>query len=302
MNSGVRRQRDRIAAEKRIAEIEAGDRYSCAEKYALGTGPLDDGSHVQPDLPADSESGTFWPSEAPLPTWSDEDEIEAKEILERPPLAGTTVGPDFVPQPEKFGPGMIETYTGDTYYFDNPDPTHIHLADIAHALSNHCRYAGHTSRFYSVGEHSLLVRNILKAQGYDDFIQLVGLFHDAHEAYVMDAPRPLKPLLGKAFVQVADKADVAIAVWFGNQGISMYPGFFHASNIKRADNMALVHERKQLMTAPPERWETGFEDVPELPEEIKNYYQDSLPHLGWSSPTIIENRFIEAAHELGVSE
>lgn len=245
-------------------------RYSCAEKYALG------------------ECNT------------EDDKISLAGLL--PKLAGTTVGPDFVPQPERFKPGMIETFSGDTYYFDNPDPTHIHLADIAHALSNHCRYAGHTRRFYSVGEHSLLVRNILKAQGYDDFIQLVGLFHDAHEAYVMDAPRPLKPLLGKAFVQVADKADVAIAEWFGNQGISMYPGFFHASNIKRADNMALVYERKQLMPATPDRWEAGFENVPDLPEEIELYYHDELPHLGWINPVGIETHFIEAAHELGVSE
>lgn len=231
-------------------------RYSCAEKYALGLSGREQG------------------------------EVEIADALGDLPSV----------QPEKFGPGMIETYTGDTYYFDNPDPTHIHLADIAHALANHCRYAGHTRRFYSVGEHSLLVRDILKAQGFDHFIQLCGLFHDAHEAYVMDAPRPLKPLLGKAFVEVANKADGAIAEWFGIQGVTMFPGFFHASNIKRADNMALVYERKQLMTAPPERWEQGFEDVPDLPKGM------GRPIFGFSRPEQIENRFIAAANELGVSE
>lgn len=261
MNEGVKRQHARIAAEKRIEEIEAGDRYSCAEKYELGACTISSGPSSQAEQQADI----------------------AREM------------PRFE-APEKFGPGMIETYTGDTYYFDNPDPTHIHLADIAHALSNHCRYAGHTRRFYSVGEHSLLVRDILKAQGYDRFIQLCGLFHDAHEAYVMDAPRPLKPLLGKAFVEVADKADGAIAEWFGEQGIMMFPGFFHASNVKRADNMALVYERKQLMTAPPERWESGFEDVPDLPAPLNNRM------LGQFMPTITESKFLSAAHELGVSE
>lgn len=231
-------------------------RYSCAEKYEMGLYGREQG------------------------------EVEIADALaDLPPT-----------QPDKFKPGMIETFTGDTYYFDDPDPTHIHLADIAHALSNHCRYAGHTKRFYSVGEHSLLVRNILKAQGFSELVQFVGLFHDAHETYVMDAPRPLKPLLGDAFVQVANKADAAIATWLSTHSkYAISADFFHTSIVKKADNMALVYERKQLMTAPPERWEQGFEDVPGLPEGM-------LPQLGRLTPEIIERRFIKAANELGVSE
>lgn len=299
MNEGVKRQHARIAAEKRIEEIEAGDRYSCAEKYELGAcnGPDIDAAGMEPEddkislagllpkLPADSESGTFWPSE--ITGSRERDEAEIADALDDLPTA----------QDERFGPGMIETYTGDTYYFDNPDPTHIHLADIAHALSNHCRYAGHTKRFYSVGEHSLLVRNILRAQGYPTDIQICGLFHDGHEAYVMDAPSPLKPLLGDAFAQVAMKADVAISNWLRDHAYGLYmPHDFERSEVKLADKMALVYERKQLMKSNPKRWEDGYTGVPNLPMSMNE------PRLGWLEPRRIESRFIAAANELGVSE
>lgn len=203
-----------------------------------------------------------------------------------------------VPAPEQrqtmFPPGTIETYTGDMYNFENPDMGSIHLEDIAHALSNHCRYAGHTRRFYSVGEHSILVSDIIEEQGGNTAAQILGLFHDAHEAYVMDAPRPLKPLLGDAFKEVADKADIVVAQWLSSAtGIDLAPQYFNMPTIKKADNMALVHERKQLMTAGPDQWEPGYEDVPELPGDLVDRY------VGYP-PQAVERSFLQRAYDLGV--
>jgi hypothetical protein len=85
----------------------------------------------------------------------------------------------------------IQTFTGRRFHYDDPHPDDIHIGDIAHALSNLCRYAGHSRKFYSVAEHSVLVAR----QFTDPDMRLAGLLHDATEAYCVDLPRPLKRML-----------------------------------------------------------------------------------------------------------
>jgi uncharacterized protein len=69
----------------------------------------------------------------------------------------------------------------------NPDPTAIDIEDIAHALSNICRFTGHTREFYSVAQHSVIV-----AWHVERTLSLQGLLHDASEAYLCDLARPVK--------------------------------------------------------------------------------------------------------------
>ena len=60
-----------------------------------------------------------------------------------------------------YATNKIRTASG--LYIDplNPDPDCINIDDIAHALSNQCRFSGHTSRFFSVAEHCLNVASML---------------------------------------------------------------------------------------------------------------------------------------------
>ncbi|NBC11661.1 MAG: phosphohydrolase [Planctomycetes bacterium] len=81
----------------------------------------------------------------------------------------------------------VQTYTGRKFYPLAPRVEDIHIEDIAHALSNLCRYGGHSRSFYSVAQHSVYVACEAPPQH-----ALWGLLHDAAEAYVMDLPRPLK--------------------------------------------------------------------------------------------------------------
>lgn len=166
----------------------------------------------------------------------------------------------------KFGPGTIETFSGEAYDFAAPMPDMIHFDDIRQALSNMCRFAGHTRVFYSVAEHSVLVSKILQRQGEGRLMQIAGLLHDSHEAYVWDAPRPFKPLLGSDFAKYAKLADYAISQKL--LGNSAGAAGFHFPEIKAADNIALCAEREELMTAGPDEWERGYEDVPPLPEGL----------------------------------
>ncbi len=50
----------------------------------------------------------------------------------------------------------IQTYSGYKFDFVNLDTNVICIRDIVHALSNICRYTGHTNEFYSVAQHSVL--------------------------------------------------------------------------------------------------------------------------------------------------
>lgn len=84
----------------------------------------------------------------------------------------------------------IETFTGRRFYFLHPSPEDICIEDIAHALSMICRFTGHTTNFYSVAQHSLLVSRWV-SKNY----ALVGLMHDAQEAYLGDISHPLKKIL-----------------------------------------------------------------------------------------------------------
>lgn len=73
-----------------------------------------------------------------------------------------------------------------------PRAEDIEIKDVARALSNQCRYAGHVARFYSVAEHSVRVSRIVYERTSDPELALWGLLHDASEAYLTDIPRPLK--------------------------------------------------------------------------------------------------------------
>jgi hypothetical protein len=197
--------------------------------------------------------------------------------------------------------GNIETASGLRYDFENPDPETILLEDIAHALSNVCRFAGHIRRFNSVAEHSVLVSRIVEAQPLEKFgfltrefegktrtrkrdITRAALLHDAHEAYIWDAPSPVKPLLGDTFKRLGRIADEVIAAKFLREGYGA--DTFKNDIIKAADRCALVVEGRALLPVGPsdEEWEplpTGVQwDGGLTPYEAKTMFLQRAKELG----------------------
>lgn len=121
-----------------------------------------------------------------------------------------------------------------------PDESEFTILDIAHALSNLCRFNGHTREFYSVAQHSVLVSQILPV---DD--QLPGLLHDAAEALVGDMVRPFKNILPD-YRAIEKSVEAAVLKRFG---ISSIP-----ASVTHADLILLATERRDLLPQDDRQW------------------------------------------------
>lgn len=138
----------------------------------------------------------------------------------------------------------VQTFTGKQFWPLEPRIDDICIEDIAHALSNLCRYGGHTECFYSVAQHCLLVSQILPKEH-----ALRGLLHDASEAYLIDVPRPIKHSIGMEAYRIAEKRlQGMIYKRFG-----LYPQ--EPDCIKIADRQLLRTEQRDLMKPAPAEWQ-----------------------------------------------
>lgn len=136
----------------------------------------------------------------------------------------------------------IQTFTGRRFWPLDARAEDVAIEDIAHALANQCRYAGHCLRFYSVAEHCVLLsRHVAPAQA------LAALLHDAAEAYLVDLPRPVKPYL--AGYKDAERAlERVIAQAFG------LPSDWITPEVHAVDNAILADERAQNMHPTGDDW------------------------------------------------
>ena len=105
----------------------------------------------------------------------------------------------------RIGDWMI-TASGGQYWPLDPRPAEVSIIDIGAALSKLCRFGGHTMRFYSVAEHSVLVSRVVPP-----WLQRQALLHDASEARTGDLPLPARdPRLAPGLRQV--ESDLARAL------------------------------------------------------------------------------------------
>lgn len=159
-----------------------------------------------------------------------------------------------------------------------PNENSIHLDDIAHALSNICRFTGHVHKFYSVAQHSVIVSRLVTADNC-----AAALLHDAAEAYIGDVSSPLKAQLS-VYKQIEAAMSAAICRRFNLYG-------HDEGALKNADMVALATERRDLFR------HLG-RDMPRLG------CLDGIEPLGTAidplPPYDAYKLFIDRAHELGV--
>lgn len=149
--------------------------------------------------------------------------------------------------------GWIQTYSGGRFYPHDPRPSDVRIDDIAHALSNMCRFTGHCSRFYSVAQHSVLVASLVPKP-----FRLQALLHDASEAYLVDLPRPLKRLPQFApYLEMEERTQAVIFQAFGIE-----PDAESTQAVDHADKVLLAAEARDLM---PRREAHYWAWMPEAP-------------------------------------
>lgn len=162
----------------------------------------------------------------------------------------------------------IQTFTGKQFFPFNPQPEQIDILDIAHALSNLCRYGGHTESFYSVAQHSYLVSLIVPRED-----ALRGLLHDASEAYLIDVPRPIKH--HAAMQPYRETEDLILTTIYHRFGlVTLDP-----PSIKIADREMLRTEQRDLMKPAPVAWQdsregarTDFDIIPWTPDYAEHQF------------------------------
>ena len=171
-----------------------------------------------------------------------------------------TIKQNYKEKYHKLLDGSIKTFTGKKFYPMEPDPNLICIEDIAHSLSNKCRFSGHTKMFYSVAQHSIIVSNHSENK-------LWGLIHDASEAYLVDLPTPLKVLPEFSFFyEVERKVTEAVCLKFG-----LTPK--EPDDVSFADKLVLITEKRDLMDVDTD-WEEqyGFKPLSErivgMPPEL----------------------------------
>lgn len=139
----------------------------------------------------------------------------------------------------------IQTYTGKKVDVLKPSEIQFDIEDIAHALSNLCRFGGHCSRFYSVAEHSMNVAKLVPPEH-----ELSALLHDASEAYLIDLPRPLKKNVFPKYKTLEESVQIQLARYFN------IPHPFPRS-VLMADDILLSTEKRDLMkTKNSHEWES----------------------------------------------
>lgn len=188
----------------------------------------------------------------------------------------------------------LHTHAGLAFDLVEPRVEQVSLRDVAHALSNLCRFTGHASRFYSVAEHSVHVSRRVAADvgrlGLPRRAVWCALMHDAHEAYLGDVASPIKAAMsamgGTSWTSFERGVERCVRERFD---CAFERDSSIASAVLEADLRMLATEAPQVLPWPPPRdWA--------LPEWATPY--DGID-LRFDSPSIARARFLHEVTLVG---
>lgn len=196
----------------------------------------------------------------------------------------------------------ILSANGTAYWPDKPIRDNIDISVIAQSLSQKVRFGGHGRPFYSVAQHVILVRNLVEQigprDGYSPYVTFQAsrhaLVHDAHEAWLVDLPSPLKkqPYIRRWWSEMEDRWDNVIF-----DVLDIEDNDRIRSLVKKADLVAMRLEGLHIMPATPDDWEwpghgASTPEIIELAEEFKMV--DGSPGRGVWDWERAEEEFLNA--------
>jgi len=148
-------------------------------------------------------------------------------------------------------PATLPTMKGGFFSLDDPFSHQFDIEEIAHALSNICRFNGHVRKNYSVAQHSFLCSMVNTHE-----CPYEKLMHDCSEAYIGDVTSPLKRML-PTYLDLEMKIELALCKFF-DLPIAVKIGKFSNGlpfgevpnlppQVKETDLSVLAAERIQLL-------------------------------------------------------
>ncbi len=165
----------------------------------------------------------------------------------------------------------MQTYRGHRFDFGFMHREPLDIEDIAHALSQVCRFGGHCREFYSVAQHSVYVSQLVNPEH-----RLTALLHDATEAYMGDMVSPLKRRITE-YQQHEQWLWMVISRQFGLP-------MGQPDEVRRADLVMLAAEARDLCNADVSTW--GLAAAPESirihpwpPKVAERHFLDSFAAL-----------------------
>lgn len=176
----------------------------------------------------------------------------------------------------------ILTHTGQRFDYERVEDMLYNIEDIAHSLSNQCRFLGHTSRFYSISEHSRFVAALLKKWNHSPYTQLHGLLHDLSEAYLGDMPTPLKQYCPP----YKDLENRILSFALPQLGLP-FPTRLSDKRVKMADGVALAVEVEMLMP----QGDAGVEWIGAYKKEGSAEVWSNLPRGGGEADMFLSHYY-----------
>lgn len=154
----------------------------------------------------------------------------------------------------------METYSGDKFDYVDIATNKINIRDIAHGLSQVCRFSGQCRVFYSVATHSVLASRLLK----DPVESMLALLHDASEAYAADIPRPLKYQLPEY-----RRIEKEIQHRVYDQLLGFVPTDEEYKPVDYVDNQMLMLEAEKLLPSQGKTWDPELTSIPKADIELQ---------------------------------
>jgi uncharacterized protein len=150
-------------------------------------------------------------------------------------------------------PILIRTYTGKIVNILDVKVEDVDIEDIAHSMSNICRYTGHSIYFYPDALHSVYV-----SRKCDKKYKMHGLLHDASGCFLGDMHGPLKHSPAMKWYCKTEKEKImpVIAQAFGIEYTKEVD-----IHVKERDNRVFATEVGQVMTCP---WPVEYVPYPDL--------------------------------------
>ena len=202
---------------------------------------------------------------------------------------------------------VYTTYSSQVLDLDFIKTEDIHIKDIAHSLSFQCRFNGHTERFYSIAEHSIILRDLVVEGSVVQNLnrRMAALLHDSAECYIGDITKPVREhfYIGESFEdQILKIVFEAFGVPFSSfdeelkamdndlcivEGFLLIGGMYWSKayyELVKRNPIFAIHARDMIISHNGNMWE----EPSHIAQYFKNFLEEEWKNFSTLSETLEE--------------